>query len=279
MLVSVFTIPVATAADDAVRIVSVGGALTEIVYALGAEDKLAGVDTTSRWPAAASKLPQVGYQRNLSAEGVLSLRPSLVLATTDAGPPEAIAQIRRAGVPVEIFSAEPEIAAIYEKVRGVAAAVNRRAVGEQLVNDLAQAVRRTESSLAAITSRPRVMFLLNVGTGAPLASGTGTSANAMIRLAHADNVLTSFAEYKPVSAETLVAAQPEVLLMTDDTLKQLGGLDGLLKVPGVKMTPAGRDRRVVTMDGLYLLGFGPRQPQAILDLARRLHPKLQVSGQ
>lgn len=260
------------------RIVCVGGALTEIVYALGAQERLVGVDTTSRWPVAARELPQVGYQRDLSAEGVLSLAPTLLLATTDAGPPDVIAQIRAAGVEVKILSAAPDTRAILDKVRGVATALNLVAAGERLAERITRDLEGTRTELTGIETHPRVLFLLAVGRGAPLASGTDTAADTMIRLAGARNALASFSNYKPIGAEAMVAAAPDILLMSEDTLRQLNGIDGVLALPGVALTPAGRQKRIVTMDGLYLLGFGPRQPQALRDLAMLLHPTLARSA-
>jgi iron complex transport system substrate-binding protein len=261
------------------RVVCAGGALTEIVYALGAQDQLVGVDTTSRWPVAARELPQVGYQRSLSAEGVLSLTPTLLLATTDAGPPDVIEQIRRAGVEVKILSAAPDTQAILDKVRGVAAALQRSAAGEKLVAQITHDLERTQQAITGIESQPRVLFLLAVGRGAPLASGTDTAADTMIRMAGARNALEGFSNYKPIGAEAMVAAAPDVVLLSEDSLAQLGGIDAVLALPGVALTPAGRQRRILTMDGLYLLGFGPRQPQALQDLAMLLHPSLAPSAQ
>ncbi|WP_201345932.1 hemin ABC transporter substrate-binding protein [Thiohalobacter sp. COW1] len=268
-----------TAAEpSAQRIVSVGGSITEIVYALGAGERLVGVDTTSLWPEAAQALPQVGYQRNLSAEGVLSLAPTLVLATHEAGPADVIEQLRQAGVTVVRLPDRPEPGVIANKVRGVASALGLEAAGERLARRIVAHQQRVTQRLAGIEARPRVLFLLDIGRGSPLAAGRDTAAATMIRLAGADNALDGFASYKPISAEAIVAAAPEILLMSDATLQQLGGVEGVLEMPGVALTPAGRQRRIVTMNGLYLLGFGPRQPQALQDLATLLHPELDLAG-
>jgi iron complex transport system substrate-binding protein len=257
-------------AESAVqRIVSVGGELTEIVYALGAEARLVGVDTTSRWPAAAHALPKVGYMRTLSAEGILSLAPTLVLATTHAGPPVVFSQLREAGVPLLVLPAEPSLAGAEAKIRGVASALVLKARGEALMRTLRSGVERALAGIPA-GARPRVLFLMGLQHGAPVAAGEGTSAQAMIELAGGANALQGFSGYRPVSPEALAEAQPEVILVPEHALGVMGSAEGILGQPGIELTCAGRQRRLVVMDGLYLLGFGPRLGEAVTDLAQAL---------
>ncbi len=251
------------------RIVSVGGELTEIVYALGAEARLVGVDTTSRWPVAARALPKVGYMRTLSAEGVLSLAPTLVLATTHAGPPVVLSQLREAGVPLLILPAEPNVAGVESKIRGVAGALGLESQGEVLVRTVRSRVERALTGIPA-GAGPRVLFLMGQQHGAPIAAGAGTSAHAMIELAGGSNTLTGFSGYRPVSPEALAEARPEVLLVPEHALGAMGGAEAILSRPGIEPTCAGRNRRLVVMDGLYLLGFGPRLGEAVTDLAKAL---------
>jgi iron complex transport system substrate-binding protein len=258
------------------RIVSVSGALTEIVYALGAEDALVGVDTTSTWPAAARDLPQVGYQRTLSAEGILSLRPTQVLLTPDAGPPEVLALLEQARVPLHRVSAEPSPRALLDNVRAIAAALGRTAEGERLALRLEHELTALTARLRALEDAPRVLFLLNTGQGQLLASGSDTKADAMLALAGARNAVSGYRGYKPLSAEAAAAAAPEALLITSEGLRLAGGLVGLRAGPGLALTPALREGRVVEMDGLLLLGFGPRLPQALRELALALHPGLTL---
>ena len=251
------------------RIVAVGGELTEIVYALGAEARRVGVDTTSRWPAAARALPKVGYMRTLSAEGILSLVPTLVLATTHAGPPVVLEQLREAGVPLLVLPAEPSLAGAESKIRGVANALGLEPQGEVLVRTLRSRVERVLAGVSA-DAGPRVVFLMGLQQGAPIAAGAGTSAQAMIELAGGANALTGFSGYRPVSPEVLAQARPEVLLVPEHALSAMGGAPAVLSQPGVELTCAGRNRRLVVMDGLYLLGFGPRLGEAVTDLAQAL---------
>ncbi len=264
--------------QDTSRIVALGGSVTEIVYALGAGAHLVGVDTSSTYPKAATKLPQVGYQRMLSAEGVLSLNPSLILATTDAGPPKAIAQLKASGVPFLILPAEPIVTGIEAKIQGIAQALDLEERGKQLIRALHHDLEQVKALLASVPSKPKVLFIYYArGSGALLVSGRDTAADAMIRLAGGVNAVTAYEGYKPISPEAVVAAAPEVLLLTTDGLEGLGGVDGLLTLPGLALTPAGQHRQVITMDSLYLLGMGPRTGQAVKELALALHPEIQES--
>jgi len=260
---------------DTSRIVAVGGTVTEIVYALGAGARLVGVDTSSTYPEAATRLPQVGYQRALSVEGVLSLRPSLVLATAEAGPPAALRQLQAAGTPVLTVPAPYTVEGAQTKIRLIAQALKLTAQGEQLVQALTQDIAMTNSLLQSARAQPKVLFLYARGQGALQVSGRGTAAEAMVTLAGGVSAVTGYEGYKPLTPEAAIAAAPDVLLMPARGLDSVGGIDELLKAPGVALTPAGQERRIVAMDDLYLLGFGPRLGQAVRDLAVFLHPELE----
>lgn len=254
--------------DQPARLISVDGAITEILYALGGDAQLVGVDTTSLYPAATEDIAKVGYKRALSAEGILSLQPDLLLATDDAGPPEVLEQIARAGVNIHQIPDTPTIAGLHEKIAAVAEVLDRREAGaalsEQLDEDLAQLQAATEAS----TSRPRVLFLLHIGSGNDMAAGRDTAADTVIRLAGGENVLhEAFSGYKPLSAEAALAAAPDAILVTQRNLEQLGGLEAVLERGALKATPAGQARRVLAMDGPLLLAFGPRLAVAAAQLA------------
>jgi len=253
-------------------IVSIGGEVTEIVYALGAGDRVAAVDITSREPKEARDLPQVGYMRQLSAEPILSLSPALILAIADSGPPPVLDQLRAAGTCLALIPDEHSTAGVIRKVEAVAAALDRKAEGEALAAKLEADFAALQSSLGAIRDKPRVLFLFSVGEGAPMVGGRKTSADAIIALAGGENAIDSFEEFRPASSEGIIAAAPDVVLVTELTLEKLGGTEGLLQRADIAQTPAGKAKRIVAMDTLLLLGFGPRTPQAIRDLATALHP-------
>lgn len=261
-------------ADDSkpLRVVAVGGALTEIVYALKAESQLVGVDTTSLYPEAATKLPQVGYQRQLSAEGILSLKPDLVLVTEEAGPPAVLEQIQAAGTKLVKLPSEYSADGVLKKIEGVANALNKMAEGKQLADAFSADLTAVQAQLTS-AEQPKVVFLLSMGKGSPMAAGSDTAANAMIGLAGGKNAFQdTHTGYKPVSTEAMIAANPDLLLVSKDTLNSLGGIDKALSaIPGLTLTHAGKNRRIVSMEGLHLLGFGPRLPQATAELATLLH--------
>ncbi|WP_162258288.1 ABC transporter substrate-binding protein [Frateuria sp. Soil773] len=259
-----------TAAPQPQRVVALGGDITETVYELGAGQALVGVDSTSLWPEAARKLPDVGYVRQLAAEGVLALRPQLILATADAGPPQVIAQLQAAGVRIEkmpVTHTPPEVIA---KVRRIGALLGRQGAAEQLAGKLESEYAALAAVVAGMTEHPRVVFLLSAGSGSPMAAGRDTAAAHAIALAGGVNAADGFAGYKPVSAEALVALAPEAIVLMRERAEALGGIEGVLKLPGVAQTPAGRARRIVFVDGQALLGFGPRNADRELALQREL---------
>jgi iron complex transport system substrate-binding protein len=266
-------LPQATGENEPIsahRIVSAGGGITEILYALGADQQLVGTDTTSSFPEAAKKLPSVGYQRNLSAEGILSLAPDLLLISTAAGPPAVLNQISAAGIPVKTIAEDYTKEGLIKKIRHIAALVDKQNQSEPLLARLSADFDTLEKTRGQTGQRPRILFLLTVSQGNLLAAGSDTPADAMIQLAGGSNAMNSFSSYKPVSTEALISAAPDIILCTDLTLNSVGGLERLLNIPGIKLTPAGHKGRVIVMDTLFLLGFGPRTGQAALDLSRQI---------
>lgn len=257
-------------------IVSIGGDVTEIVFALGDGDRVVAVDLTSRHPQAVHGLPQVGYMRALSAEPILSLSPALILAIADAGPPPVLDQLRAAGACVALAPDDHSAAGVLKKVAAVAAAIGKDAEGDALSRRLEADFAALRAAVAAAGDQPRVLFLFSVGEGAPMIGGRNSSADAIIRLAGGRNAIEDFEDFKPVSSEGVIAAQPDVLLVTELTLEKLGGIDGLLQRPDVAETPAGKAKRVVAMESLLLLGFGPRTPEAVRTLAQALHPDMAL---
>lgn len=273
-------LPAGAANAKPLRVAVAGGAITEVVYALDAGAMLIGSDTTSTYPAAALALPKMGYQRALSAEGVLSLRPDLLLASAEAGPPTAIQQIAAAGVRVITLSEQHDVQSVRDKISGSAKALGLTARGASLLqsfdSDWQAATAAIQAQRQQQPGKPplRVLFILsNSGTQAMVA-GRDTAADAMIRYAGAVNALggkDGFKGYKPLTAESAIAAAPDVLMTTSEGLAAMGGLAQLLKMPGLALTPAARNQRVIAdMDALLLLGFGPRLPTALRRLSAQL---------
>lgn len=253
-------------AESAERLVTVGGAVTETVYALGFGSDVVAVDSTSLHPEAVTRLPQVGYERTLAAEGILSQHPSYLIATSDAGPPGVIEQIRSAGVRVIIVPAESSVEGAKQKIKAVADALGKSARGKELVEKIdAQIATLPKAKPAA--QRRKVLFIYTRGGGIMNVSGAGTAADAIIEAAGGQNAVTEYRGYKPLTAEGAVTASPEIILVTSRGLDGIGGIDRLLALPGLAETPAGRKRRVLVIDDLKLLGFGPRTGDAMIELA------------
>lgn len=262
------------------RVVVAGGSVTEIVYALGLGDRLLAVDSTSLYPAAATALPNVGYMRQLSAEPILALDPDVVLAVADSGPPAALEQIRDAGVPVVLIPDEPTPQGVLEKIAMIATALDAAAAGQALHDKVARELKAVAATFGDVAARPRVLFLLTISQNrTTVAAGRETSAEGIIALAGGVNAIDGFERYKPLSPEAAVAAAPEVLLITQRSLDLLGGKETLLATPEIALTPAGRDGRVVVMDGLLLLGFGPRTAKAAGVLGKQLHPQVVLPAE
>ncbi|MCZ8182457.1 MAG: ABC transporter substrate-binding protein [Beijerinckiaceae bacterium] len=259
-------------AAEPARIVAAGGVVTETIHALGEAGRLVGVDSTSLYPAdALQRLPNIGYVRALSAEGVLSLRPDLVLAIEGAGPPDVLALIRQAGIPVQILTEEPSEAGVLARIRAIGAVVGQKAAADSLADRIAGDFARLAQERARIARPKRVLFVLSMQNGRVMVAGRNSSAAAMIGLAGGINAVETLEGFKPVSDEGIIAAAPDVIVMMQRGDHAMAAKD-LFAHPAFRLTPAATDRALITMDGLYLLGFGPRTADAARDLMSRLYP-------
>lgn len=260
---------IAAEEPDTSRVVVVGGGLTATLYALGIEKYIVAVDTTSRWPLAARKKPVIGYMRALSAEGMLSMSPTLVLTTNEAGPKRVLRQIEAAGVPVLQLPAPRSAEDVRQTIHRLADLFERETRGVAVIEQLDESLAEARAVVERYEQHPRVLFVLSA-SGQLLAAGHNTAANAMIELAGSRNV-TGYSGYKPLTPEAAVALEPDVILTGDHVIKALGSREALLSRPALALTPAGRHGRLVVMDSLRLLGFGPRLGETVAMLARRLH--------
>lgn len=263
-------------ADAPPRIVAIGAAVSETVVALGAADALVAVDSGSRYPERLQTLPQLGYHRALGAEGVLSMAPDEVITVASAGPPVILRQIEAAGVPVTRIDDPPDPRAVPDKIRAVGAALGRERKAEAMAARIAEEI---ETALQRSGDVPaRVLFMINVTDGAPMAAGSDTAAEAMIEAAGASNALSGFSGFRPLSMEAALRASPDVILIMEQTLERIGGIETLMAIPALRMTPAGRCRCVVSMEGTLLLSFGPRTAAAITALREALSESLDRGG-
>jgi iron complex transport system substrate-binding protein len=259
---------------DTTRLVAIGGSITEIVYALGAGDRLVARDTTSTYPAEATKLPDIGYMRQLSPESVLSVDPTAILAQEGSGPPEAMDVLKKAAVPLILVPEKYSEDGILEKIRIVGAALGKPEAAEKLARTVREEIDTAEKRLAAIKTQKRVLFILSAGGGRLLASGTGTAADGIIRLAGVRNAIEEFEGYKQLSDEAVIGARPDAILMMTGGAPDGADDEEILSRPAIAATRAGASKTLIRMDGLYLLGFGPRTASAIRELSSKLYPAL-----
>ncbi|CAN7372264.1 hemin ABC transporter substrate-binding protein [Rhizobium rhizogenes] len=253
---------------DTSRLVSVGGDVTEIIYALGEEKRLIARDSTSNYPEAAVKLPDVGYMRALSPEGILAVNPTAIIAVEGSGPPEALAVLRNASLPFETVPQTYDRDGILKKIDVVGSLLGvpgkAKALEGKVAADLDAAIANSEKRPEA--ERKRVLFILSNQNGKILASGDNTAANGIIKLAGAINAVGGFSGYKPLTDEAIIEAKPDVILIMDREGPLSMKDEDLLKQPAISLTPAASRRAIVRMDGLHLLGFGPRTASAVREL-------------
>ncbi|HEC8329826.1 MULTISPECIES: heme/hemin ABC transporter substrate-binding protein [Providencia] len=248
------------------RIVTLGGDVTEIVYELGAQDQLVARDSTSLHPEQATKLPDVGYMRMLNAEGVLSMRPTLVLASELAKPSMALTQIEKSGVKIIKVTGKPSLEAIPEKITTIATAVNKPEQGKQLVDKFNQ-------SLSQVNTAPidkKVLFIMSHGGVLPLAAGKKTAVDSMITAIGAKNAMANFDSYRPLSSEGLLSSQPDLIVFTEEGIKSLGGVDRVWNLPGIAMTPAGKNKALAVVDDVGMLTFSLGTPKVMQQLREAL---------
>lgn len=245
------------------RLVTISGAITEMVYLLGAEAQLVATDTTSLFPAAARSTPKVGYMRQLSAEGLLSLKPDAVIATTEAGPPVVLDQIRGAGIKVELVEADHTWGEVQRKLQAVGRASGRESQAKELQATLDAQWADVQGRVQRAKGRkPRVLFVLS-HSASPQVSGEKTAADAVIKFAGGVNALGGFQGYRPMTAEAMASAAPDIILTSTQSIEAHGGADRFWERPELALTPAFRKRMLITQDALLLLGFGPRLPVSI----------------
>lgn len=250
-----------SSASFAQRVVSVGGTVTEIVYLLDAQNQLVASDTSSIYPDAANKIPKVGYQRTLSAEGVLSVHPELLLITPAAGPAKVLQQLKDTNIEIVSVDAPDSKQGILDKVSQVALALNQEEAGKQAVDDIQQAFDKLTTPKAWSKRPPRLLFVLQMG-GAPMVAGQGTAPDALFHLAGASNAVSSIKGYKPLTPEAILLAQPDAIVVTQQG-RTRASEEAIWSLPGMASTPAAKAQRLVTLDALLALGLGPRTPHAI----------------
>ena len=254
------------------RIVCVGGGITEIVCALGFESSLVGVDTTSRYPLSVHRLPSVGYARHLSLEGVLALAPRQVIVGQDAGPQAVLARLREAGIPVTTVDEGQSIEGLISRVKQIGQLLDCEDQSSAFAEMLELEWSALEHVVPAPREKIRVMFVLGQTPGQFMVAGTRTGADTMLRYAGLENAFADLRGYRSITPEGIITAQPDLIVFTqpDANASKVTYIGGkfINQIKGLSETPAARPERWLVFDTMYLLGFGPRMPDAVLTLRR-----------
>ena len=270
-LASLLTVPLLQAAEPVTRVISAGGSVSEWVVALGAEDRLVGVDTTSLHPQQITRLPSVGYQRQLAAEGVLALKPQLLLGTEEIGPPPVLEQLKAAGVQIEVLSSGAELGVLNNNLKRLGELLGESVAAEQAWQQFEQSLAQAKPQL--IGASPKVLMLFGAQNGSPLVAGKNTVADWLIQQVGAEN-LAVHQGYKALSNEALLGLNPQVLVIADRTGKQEQALATLLThLPSLQQTAAVQQKRVISMDPTLLVGgLGPRLPTEVARWSKIIYP-------
>ncbi|WP_017580900.1 heme/hemin ABC transporter substrate-binding protein [Nocardiopsis valliformis] len=258
---------------DTSRILPLTGGLAEIVFTLGLGDSVVGRDVAATFDEAAD-LPVISEGHDVSAESVLALQPTVILADTQTGPPETIEQIQGSGIPVVIVEEAWSFDEMYPRFERVAEVLGVPESGTRLVERTREQMASVRETSVEASGSPLVAFLYLRGTaGVYLLGGRGSGADAMLAEIGARDAGVEMGldvAFTPITTEALIEAQPDVLLVMTKGLESVGGIEGLVEIPGVAQTPAGRNGAVIDFEDGVLLNFGPRTPQVITAMAEEL---------
>ncbi len=263
--------------DDLSRVVSIGSAVTETIFALDATENLVAVDESSTYPEETANYTKTSFTRSISAEGLLSLSPSVILASAAAGPEPVIQQIRAAGVPFLKLTADETVEGAFERIRQLGQIFGKEEAADQIIQNIQHDLDMAEAARENLSEKPTVLFIYARGANMLMVAGNNTSAKTMIELAGGVNAFNSFEGFKPLTAEAVVEANPDVILMMESGIQSVGGKEGVLQAPGISLTDAAKNDRIYSMEGIYLLNFGPRVGQAALDLMAKFHPGIELT--
>lgn len=259
------------APGEAVRIMTLGSDVTEIVHALGAGERIIAVDRGSKYPPEMTGKPNVGYRRQLSVEGLAGLRPDLILAAEDSGPPEAVEVLKSLAIPIVFIPQDNTPQGIERKITLIAASLGLEDKGKVVSGEVLEAFRIAADLAAKIPPERRKKVVFFHGLVKLSAAGAGTSADAIIRYAGGLNPMDAVQGYKPASEEKLIEMAPDAILMMSDG-KGGPAPEQVFGNRALAATPAARNKALIVLDGAYMIGFGPRTADAIRDLAKALYP-------
>lgn len=246
------------------KIVSLNGAISETIAALGHAEQLVGRDVTSTYPADLTA-KDLGHVRSMTIEPIMAVSPTLVLASEKDVNPDLLGKIKESGIKTELINQEYSVEGAKNLIKKVA-----EILGTTDIQKLYDKIDSDMKQVQPIASKPKVLFIYARGTHMLNVSGTGTPMDALIQLAGGQNAVTGFADFKTLTPESLIQGNPDIILMFDSGSQSLGGLEGVLKIPGMEQTNAGKNKKIITMDGGLVSNFGPRTGEAALELNKKL---------
>lgn len=247
------------------RIIALSGTLTETVYALGLGEQIVGVDVTSTFPEEVHQLPKLGHVSSIQAEGIIALNPTVLLAEEGALSGALLEQLKQAKIEIQLFERDFSVAGTKKFIQDLAAALNTE-LPAQIFDEIDAPI----AALEKLNEKPKVLFIYGRGAGNLMVAGDNTQMKSIIELAGGENAVEGFENFKPLSNEVLVSANPDIVLLFESGAASLNGIEGILAIPGMNATTAGKNNQFITMDGQLLSGFGPRLGEAILTLNKKM---------
>lgn len=259
--------------EDSSRITVAGGSITEILYSINADKKIVAVDITSYHPEEATSHPSIGYVRTLSAEGILSLDPTLILGEDDMGPPTVINQIKRTGIDVSIIPEEHSAEGIINKINCIGNIIGMKEESQKFIKSkiLPKIKELNRYSIKNIKEKKKVIFILGLQSGSPIIGGLNTSADGFIKMIGGINSMNEFENWKPVSTESIISSEPDVILVTARGMNAFGDIEALKSHPSLSLTPAVKNNTIYSMDGMAMLGFSPRTLDSAIEISKKIN--------
>ena len=246
-------------AKNSNSIVVAGGSITEIIYFLNLQNKLVGVDVTSNYPLNAKKLPSIGYIRNLSIEGLLSLKPNLILAEESIGPPIILKQLNKTSVEFRIIKNNYTLEGINEKFLCISKILDVEIKNNIDYKKFVNNVKKLKSFVKNNNKEKKDILLILMMKGtSPIIAGKNTSGHGFIKMIGQNNSMGKVSGWKPVSSEQILIANPNYIIVTKRALKDFTSIEKFLKLPGISSTKAAKNKNIFIKDGMSLLGYGPR---------------------
>ena len=257
------------------RIVVAGGSITEIIYFLSSEEKIVALDVTSNYPEKAKELPSIGYVRNLSAEGILSMNPSIVFGEDDMGPPGVIKQLRDINIDLRIIPEEKTIDGILDKIYCIASIIDKVPNAESKINStLIPDILSIEKRLSTSTLIPkRVMFIFSIKGNKIIAAGSGTSGDGFIKMTGSENIFSTIEGWKSVSQEAIIKENPDYVIMSKRDLHNSKTIKSISENPIFKNIRAFEEQNIIFDDAMAMLGFGPRTIKSVLNAVNIMYLK------